>query len=133
MTIQRKRDLAVFTSALMLALSIGLLIWPIVSRADTPGEKAGRGLAAMTTPFLEIPGNIIETSERDGPLVGWTAGLARGLGMTIVRPPVGFYELVTAPFPAPKNFEPILQPEYPWSYFGSGDDRSMARRSHARR
>jgi putative exosortase-associated protein (TIGR04073 family) len=116
----------------MLAVSIGLLIWPIVSRADTPGQKAGRGLAAMTTPFLEIPGNIIETSERDGPLAGWTAGLAKGLGMTIVRPPVGFYELVTAPIAAPKNFEPILQPEYPWSYFGSGD-RNVARHSDARR
>ena len=134
MTTQRKRDLTVFTSAVMLPVSIGLLVWPIISRADTPGEKAGRGLAAMTTPFLEIPGNIVETSDREGPLAGWTAGLAKGLGMTIVRPPIGLYELVTAPIPAPKNFEPILQPEYPWSYFGSRDDRSnMAGHSHARR
>ena len=22
-----------------------------------------------------------------------------------------------SPFPAPENFEPILEPEYPWSYF----------------
>ena len=53
--------------------------------------------------------------------------------MTIVRPPVGFYELVTAPIAAPKNFEPILQPEYPWSYFGSREDRNVTRRSHAGR
>jgi putative exosortase-associated protein (TIGR04073 family) len=97
-------------------------VWSSASYADTPGAKAGRGLAALTTPFLEIPGNIIETSKRDGPLAGWTMGLARGLGMTIVRPPVGFYELVTAPVAAPKNYEPILQPEYPWSYFGDSGD-----------
>lgn len=135
MTTQRKRDLTVLMSAVMLAVSLGLLIWPIVASADTPLEKAGRGLAAITTPFLEIPGNIVETSERDGPLAGWTAGLAKGLGMSIVRPPVGVYELVTAPFPAPANFEPILEPEYPWSYFGSGDDSGLAHRSspHARR
>jgi len=106
-----------------------MLLWPIVSRADTPGMKAGRGFAAITTPFLEIPGNIMETSEREGPLAGWTAGLAKGIGMSIVRPPIGVYEVVTAPMAVPKNFEPILQPEYPWSYFyfGLGDDRSVSR------
>ena len=41
--------------------------------------------------------------------------------MAIVRPAVGAYELASAPFPAPANYEPILEPEYPWSYFGSGE------------
>ena len=41
--------------------------------------------------------------------------------MSIVRPATGFYELVTAPMAAPKNFAPILEPEYPWSYFGSSE------------
>jgi putative exosortase-associated protein (TIGR04073 family) len=118
---QRKRGLIALASAVTLAVAVGMLLWPIASRADTPGMKAQRGFAAITTPFLEIPGNIKETSEREGPLVGWTAGLAKGIGMSIVRPPIGVYELVTAPIAAPKNFEPILQPEYPWSYFG--DDR----------
>ena len=71
---------------------------------------------------MEIPGNIVETSKREGPLAGWTAGLAKGIGMSVVRPAIGVYELVTAPIAAPNNFEPILLPEYPWSYFGSGDD-----------
>ena len=101
---------------------------PMVSQADTAMEKAGRGLAAMFTPFLEIPGNIITTTEREGAAAGWTEGLAKGIGMFIIRPPVGVYELVTAPIPAPANYEPILTPEYPWSYFGSGDDRGVARR-----
>ena len=60
------------------------------------------------------------TTEREGAPAGWTEGFAKGLGMTIVRPAIGVYELATAPFPAPPNFEPILEPEYPWSYFGSG-------------
>lgn len=127
MSTQRKRDLAALTSAVTLAVAVGMLLWPIVSRADTPAAKAGRGFAAVTTPFLEIPGNIIETSEREGLLAGWTAGLARGIGMSIVRPPIGVYELVTAPIAIPENFEPILQPEYPWSYFGLSDDRSVSR------
>jgi hypothetical protein len=51
-----------------------------------------------------------------------------GLGMTLVRPVVGVYELITAPFPAPEGYRPILKPEYPWSYFGSGDRSGIAHR-----
>ena len=107
------------THRIALALAT-IAVWPLAAAADTAAGKAGRGLAAITTPFLEIPGNIVDTSERHGYLSGWTVGLAKGIGMTVVRPLVGVYELVTAPFPAPANFEPILEPEYPWSYFDSG-------------
>jgi len=47
--------------------------------------------------------------------------------MSIVRPPIGVYELVTAPLAVPKNFEPDPPAEYPWSYFGLDDDRSVSR------
>ncbi len=115
----------------LLLVAVAMLCWPIASSADTPLEKAGRGLAAMTTPFLEIPGNIMETTRREGAPAGWTAGFAKGLGMAILRPPIGVYELLTAPIAAPANFEPILEPEYPWSYFGPGDDSEKVAR-HAR-
>ena len=120
-------DLALRSSAVKLAVAVGMLLCPIASRADTPGMKAGRGLAAITTPFLEIPGNILETSKREGQLAGWTTGLAKGIGMSVVRPPIGVYELLTAPIAFPADFGPIMKPEYPWSYFGSGDDREIAR------
>jgi putative exosortase-associated protein (TIGR04073 family) len=116
-----KRDLSALGSGVTLAVAVGMLLTPIVSRADTPGMKAGRGFAAITTPFLEIPGNIVETSKREGWLAGWTAGLARGIGMSVVRPPIGTFELITALIAAPADYKPILQPEYPWSYFGSGE------------
>jgi len=115
---------AVMTSAIALLLAGA---WCSPSGADTAGHKAGRGLAAIATPFLEVPGNVIATNRREGPVEAWTMGLARGIGMTIVRPGVGVYELVTAPFPVPENYEPILEPEYPWSYFGSGQ-RGVATR-----
>jgi len=37
-----------------------VLMWSTGSSADTATEKAGRGLAAITTPFLELPGNIVD-------------------------------------------------------------------------
>ena len=121
MKAQSRHDLAALISGLILFASVATLVWPVVANADTALQKAGRGLAAMTTPFLEIPGNIKVTTEREGAPAGWTKGFAMGLGMTLIRPAIGVYELVTAPIPAPPNFEPILEPEYPWSYFGSGE------------
>jgi len=96
--------------------ALALLAWPLASSADA-AERAGRGIAAMVAPFLEIPGNITHTAEREGPGAAWTEGLARGLGMSLIRPPVGFYELVTAPFPGLNDDPAVLRPEYPWSYF----------------
>src|SRR5262245_17525026 len=103
-------------------------MWSTPSSADSALHKAGRGFAAITTAFLELPGNVMETSRREGPITGWTMGVAKGIGMTVVRPIVGVYEIASAPWAAPKNFEPILEPEYPWSYFGEGDHSSVAQR-----
>ncbi len=84
--------------------------------ADTASEKFGRGLAGMTCGFLELPGNIVKETEAKG-AIGFPIGLAKGVGMIVTRELVGVYEFVSAPFPVPAGFRPILQPEYPWSYF----------------
>jgi putative exosortase-associated protein (TIGR04073 family) len=90
------------------------------SAAQSAAHKAGRGLAAMTTAFLEVPGNMVRESDRRGNAEGLPVGFAMGLGMIVVRTLVGVYEFVTCPFPAPAGFRPIIEPEFPWSYF---DDR----------
>jgi len=35
---------------------------------------------------------------------------------------VGVYEVVSAPFPAPAGYQPIIRPEFPWGYF-EGEQR----------
>lgn len=84
--------------------------------AQTSAQKFGRGLAGMTCGFLEIPGNIVKETRAQG-AIGFPIGLAMGLGMTVSRELVGVYEFITAPFPVPSGFRPILSPEYPWDYF----------------
>lgn len=83
---------------------------------DAP-RKFGRGLAGMTCGFLELPGNVVQTTEKQGIGYGLTIGVAKGLGMIVARELIGVYEFVTAPFPAPAGYKPILTPEYPWDYF----------------
>jgi putative exosortase-associated protein (TIGR04073 family) len=93
--------------------------------ADTATEKAGRGLAAMTTGFLEVPGQMVAETRLHGAAYGVPFGFVEGLGGIVVRELVGVYEFVTAPIPAPADYRPILQPEYPWGYF---DETRVAER-----
>jgi len=84
--------------------------------SHTSSQKFGRGLAGMSCGFLEIPGNIVKETKAKG-AVGFPIGLATGLGMFVTRELVGVYEFLSAPFPVPAGFQPILNPEYPWDYF----------------
>lgn len=84
--------------------------------AQTSAQKFGRGLAGMACGFLDVPGNIVKETKAKG-AVGVPIGLATGLGMFVSRELVGVYEFLTAPFPVPSGFRPILSPEYPWDYF----------------
>lgn len=90
----------------------------------TASRKFGRGIAGMTTSFLEVPGNVVAETRHRGAAEGIPLGFAKGLGMIVVRTPVGVYETLSAPFAAPSGYRPIIRPEYPWSYFD--EDRSRA-------
>ena len=114
--IARKLILRLLT---MVAVLVGILATPTLSQAfeHTAARKAGRGLAAMTTSFLEVPGNMVVESREHGQAMGMPLGFVLGLGKIVVRVLVGVYEFVSAPFEVPPGFEPIIEPEYPWSYF----------------
>jgi len=85
--------------------------------AQSAPRKFLRGLAGMTTAFLEVPGNMYEETERHGAAGGIPLGFAIGCGMIVPRVLVGVYEFLSAPFPFPSGYKPILEPEFPWGYF----------------
>ncbi len=99
-------------------LAVAILL-PGIAEAKKypPARKLGRGLAAMTTGFLELPGNIVQMNREKG--AGWamTLGFATGLGKLVTRHLVGVYEFLSSPFPVPEGYKPILEPEFPWEYF----------------
>jgi putative exosortase-associated protein (TIGR04073 family) len=101
-------------------LGAAVLGLPSAAAADTAARKLGRGLAAITTAFLEVPGNMVVETRRHGPAYGMPLGFAKGLGGIVVRELVGVYELVTAPIEAPAGYRPLIQPEFPWDYFDEG-------------
>lgn len=103
-------------AALAAVLSLGLAS---VAEAQqmTATRKFGRGLAGLTLAILELPGNMTQEWRSEGPLTGLTVGLVMGLAKIPARGLTGAFETITAPFPLPAGYEPLMAPEYPWQYF----------------
>jgi putative exosortase-associated protein (TIGR04073 family) len=114
--VRRHNGSTVCRAAFVVALLTGLLLpASVLAQEMTAARKAGRGLAALTTFPLDLPGGMAQEWRTNGAGYGLTAGFFKGLGKMVVRPVVGVYELVTAPFAIPAGFEPILVPSYPWN------------------
>lgn len=82
----------------------------------TAARKLGRSVANLTLGVLAVPGQVVRTSKQSGPFVGATWGLTKGVAFMVATEAVGLFELVTAPFETPPDYEPILKPEFPWQY-----------------
>lgn len=79
--------------------------------------KFERGFANMVGGVVEIPGCVADTARKDGPWLGYSVGLLKGIGMVPVRTLVGVYEFLTFYVPAPSNYEPVLKPATPFNYW----------------
>jgi len=121
------------TNAVITALALSVVLAaPVGARTHvdheyTAMDKLGRGLAGMTTGFLELPGNIAAENRDRGAGAAATIGFAKGLGMIPVRELEGVFEFVTAPVEVPSGYRPILHPEYPWQYFEGAHSASIDR------
>jgi len=116
---------------IIILASFALFLCAPPAGAQTAPRKLGRGLAAMTGGFLELPGNMVAETEARGPGEGIPLGFAKGLGMIVVRELVGVHEFVTAPLPIPAGYRPIIEPEFPWGYFDE-DRRTASADAHRR-
>ncbi len=104
------------TKALLVCLVVIAMIGVAANcYAQDPAKKLARGVANVLTGWVELPKNIYETSVEENILSGLTMGLAKGIGMTIVRTGAGVYETVTFPFPIPEDYQPVLEPEFVFS------------------
>ena len=79
-----------------------------------PTRKFGRGLSNFLGGFSEIPYNIAYVNDEDGNnALGY--GVFRGVSRALVRGGVGFYEMITAPFPLNKGkYTPTLRSQNVW-------------------
>jgi putative exosortase-associated protein (TIGR04073 family) len=87
------------------------------ARADDYGAtttlKLGSGLSNLTMGWLEIPKNMINTSNQTNVLLGISGGLLKGLLHTIGRTLTGAVDFLTFPLPT----QPIAHPTFVWQTF----------------
>lgn len=77
-----------------------------------PIRKLGRSVTNLLTGWLELPFQIMQTTERSGSFMGMTEGFGRGLVWGVGRTLVGAIELVTFPIPNPTTgYGPVIEPE----------------------
>ncbi|MFW5443563.1 MAG: exosortase system-associated protein, TIGR04073 family [Methylococcaceae bacterium] len=76
-------------------------------------NKALNGFANMSTSVLEIPKNIINTTNESHIMYGLSGGIAEGVLHTVGRMMTGLTDLITAPLLT----KPIVYPKYVWDDF----------------
>lgn len=78
------------------------------------GEKFVSGIANVATGVVELPKNIVLTSQDKGIHYGMTIGLVSGVAHTIGRTIVGLMDVVTFMVPTGPS---SVQPQYVWNDF----------------
>jgi putative exosortase-associated protein (TIGR04073 family) len=81
------------------------------------GHKALQGITNLTLSPLEIPKNIINTTNDSNVFYGIFGGLFKGLVHTAGRMSAGLLDLITFPLPT----HPITNPLYPWQEYFDRD------------
>ena len=82
------------------------------SDIDKMFHKLGRGVVNIFTGWIEVPKNIAQEWRKTDPFTGTVVGLIKGIGWGVARTFAGFYEVISFPFPVPKNYEAIMEPEF---------------------
>jgi putative exosortase-associated protein (TIGR04073 family) len=90
-----------------------------VSAAPTQGytatvaQKFGSGLINIATGIVELPRTMIVSTKNDGPALGLTGGLFKGLANTLGRIGLGTVDLISFPIPT----KPLMSPAMVWQDF----------------
>lgn len=96
--------------ALLLIMNLALPAY-----CDDPPKKLFRGICNLLTCPLEIPHRIADTYKHSGPFEAMTYGIWVGSCTMVLRGAVGFFEVISFPFPIPSGYEPVINdPEFLW-------------------
>ena len=80
--------------------------------AQTMCNKLQRGLTNIVTGWFEIPNNMSTGFAKRDYISAFCIGLPKGCWMMIVRTGAGVYDTATFMVPLPKDYKPLLEPEF---------------------
>ncbi len=90
-----------------------------------PLRKLQRGFVNIALSPMEISTELAkEKSENaDQMLPSWMSGSIRGVAFMGGRALAGLYDMVTFPVPFPKEYAPVVEPEFPWDHLPNNKNR----------
>lgn len=103
-----------------------LLVLALVSQNAFSAEVESSGpLRKLQRGFMNIVFSPMELSTQmsqekydnaDQMLPSWATGAVRGVAFTGGRALAGVYDIVTFPISLPKEYGPLIHPEFPWDH-----------------
>jgi putative exosortase-associated protein (TIGR04073 family) len=81
-----------------------------------PLRKLQRGFVNIALSPMELTSELaIEKHENNDQMPpSWMTGTVRGIVFTAGRALAGVYDIATFPISLPKDYAPLIQPEFPW-------------------
>ena len=89
-----------------------------VGLAANPMSKLGRGLTNIAFSPMEYPTNIQKIGDRKGFASGLFEGLLTGTYFMLGRLLTGSYDVVSFLVPIPRDYGPLMKPEYVFEAVG---------------
>ena len=86
------------------------------SQTTGPIQKLGRGIANVATCPLELIRTPELVGRQQGYLAAMSVGLLEGAWRTILRGVAGVFDVVTFYAEIPKDFQPLVKPEFVWAH-----------------
>ena len=125
---RKMKKIAERRNGMRLALALGLVAFALLAVSvrdahaddhygketypELVGRKLGRGASNTALGWLELPDGIHDVGEQHGVGAAATWGVLHGAGRAVQRTAVGIFEVLTFPFGLPRDFEPLMEPEF---------------------
>jgi putative exosortase-associated protein (TIGR04073 family) len=114
---------------------LGFLLYPFlwmspldaaqIAAEGTPVRKLQRGFLNIALSPIEISNELAKEKKVESAIPSWFfTGLGRGGAFMVGRALAGVYDMVTAPFPLPSGYAPLVYPEFAWEHFGEENSKS---------
>ena len=88
-----------------------------IAEPGTPVRKVQRGFLNIALSPIEISHELARDRNKENLIPGWFTGLGRGSFYMVGRALAGTWDMLTAPFPCPANYAPLVSPEFAWEHF----------------
>ena len=80
-----------------------------------PTRKLGRGISNVLFGFTELPSTICKVNNKEGNSAAFSYGVTKGVGRSLFRFGIGWYEIVTFPAPCYKSsYRAPYRSNIPW-------------------